>query len=201
LPGFRERILPGAFTRSLEAKQDTVCLWNHDTNKILGRVKAGTLRLAQDSRGLKYVVDLPNTQEARGFHESVSRGDVTGSSFGFQLANDDQDWDEAQDEEDRSYFVRRSIKNVTNLLDCSPVIYPAYGGTEVQARSTAVIPVELRSHVEALNRNVHRPARKHFIMPTPAECLQITLNAEARNKAEQQTVINRRRKLLNEILS
>ncbi len=45
--GFRERIMPGAFTRSLKEGADVKCLMNHDPNFLLGRTKSGTLQLAQ----------------------------------------------------------------------------------------------------------------------------------------------------------
>ena len=65
LPGFREVIKPGAFTRAIDEQHDCVCLFNHDQNNVLGRTTSGTLRLDQDSLGLHYVCDLPNTQAAR----------------------------------------------------------------------------------------------------------------------------------------
>jgi HK97 family phage prohead protease len=201
LPGFRERILPGAFKRAIDQQDDVVCLWNHDSNKLLGRTTAGTLRLAQDSRGLRYVCDLPNTAEARGFHESIRRGDVTGSSFAFQVEPGDQDWDEAQDEEDRSYFVRRSIKSVTKLFDVSPVVRPAYNGAEVTARSNAVIPAELRSAVDAKNaRHNYVKPRGLIFLPSVEECVQTTLRAEDRHRKATTDIVTRRKNLLNSLL-
>jgi uncharacterized protein len=202
LKGFRERILPGAFTRAIEQKDDTVCLWNHDESKVLGRTTSGTLRLAQDSRGLQYVCDLPDTIEGQSFHEAIRRGDVTGSSFSFTIAPEDESWDEAQDEESRSYYVRRSIKSVTHLYDCSPVLRPAYGdATDVIARSSvAVVPVELRSRVEELNQSRRLTYKKHFVMPTVEECRAITERA-AKRHANERVIVERQRSLVNDILN
>src|SRR5260370_528707 len=116
LPGFRESVLPGAFRSAIEGRQNVACLWNHDQNHILGRVEPGTLRIAEDSIGLRYVCDLPDTPEARVFHIAIKRGDVSGSSYAFKLAAGDVDWSDDYDSEERTYFARRSIKNVTNLL-------------------------------------------------------------------------------------
>ncbi len=48
---FVERIAPGAFTKALRG--DILALVNHDTGRVVGRTRSGTLRLAEDSHGLK----------------------------------------------------------------------------------------------------------------------------------------------------
>lgn len=141
LPGFRERILPGAFTRAIREKQDCVCLFNHDANHVLGRTSSGTLRLSQDSKGLYYACDLPNTQAARDLHESIRRGDVNGCSFAFTMVDNGQQWDN----DDVDGALLRSISDL-NLHDVSPVTYPCYAQTEVTARELELVGAELRSH-------------------------------------------------------
>jgi uncharacterized protein len=73
LGGFREHIASGAFKRILATKPDVVCLFNHSDSAVLGRTTAGTLRLSEDSRGLKFECDLPNTQAGRASFKSLSR--------------------------------------------------------------------------------------------------------------------------------
>ena len=48
-----------------------VMLINHDSNAVLGRTKSGTLKIAQDARGLKFRCELPDTQAARDIYESI----------------------------------------------------------------------------------------------------------------------------------
>jgi len=125
LGGFRERIQPGAFSEAIE-NDDVRALWNHDSNYVLGRNKAETLKLGEDEHGLHYEIDLPDTQWARDFAESVKRGDVSQSSFGFAVLTDD--WKKENGE-----VVRELIK--VQLFDVSPVTFPAYHATSVSARS------------------------------------------------------------------
>lgn len=123
---FRETILPGAFKRSLETPESDVrALWNHDTSFILGRAKAGTLRVFEDERGLGFELNLPDTQAGRDTAISVKRGDITGMSFGFAVR--DEEWD-------RSDGDLRKLKDI-ELYEISPVTFPAYADTTVAMRS------------------------------------------------------------------
>lgn len=126
LGGFRERIAPGAFAKSIQSA-DIRALWNHDANIVLGRNKSGTLRLTEDLAGLAYEVDAPDTQLVRDMVLApIARGDVNQCSFGFRTISDkwakvDGDW------------VRTLLE--VDLFDVSPVTYPAYPQTEVALRS------------------------------------------------------------------
>lgn len=121
LGGFIETVRNGAFGRALNEGQDVRALINHDSGLILGRTAAGTLKLAEDSTGLHYQVDAPDTSYARDLAESMKRGDVTQSSFTFRVRQDD--WQR----EGRGRL--RTLIDV-DLLDVSPVTYPAYEDTE-----------------------------------------------------------------------
>ncbi|MFE4355111.1 HK97 family phage prohead protease [Kitasatospora sp. NPDC056800] len=118
LGGFVETIAPGAFTRAIEEAHDVRALINHDASLIIGRTVAGTLRLSQDDTGLRYEVDLPDTTAGRDLAESLRRGDISQSSFGFRVL--DADWSLDTDGRDL-----RTIRDLA-LFDVSPVTYPAY---------------------------------------------------------------------------
>ena len=134
LGGFKERIAPGAFTRSLAEGADVKCLINHDPSQLLGRAKNGTLKLEQDSRGLKFRCILnPDSQAHRDLHAAIKRGDMDECSFAFTVVDDV--WDEAQDENGLRY-QRRTLRDL-NLMDVSAVTYPAYNATSVGARAVA----------------------------------------------------------------
>jgi uncharacterized protein len=136
---FREQIAPGAF-RDAVGRDDVRALFNHDANFVLGRSTSGTLRLVEDDRGLRYDVDVPETTWARDLMVSVSRGDVSQSSFAFEVT--EEEWDYGA----RGEMPLRTIKAV-RLYDVSPVTYPAYASTSVSARAAqraADVPAEWR---------------------------------------------------------
>ena len=95
LGGFRERVMPRAFADDLKSGPDVRALFNHDPNIILGRTKAKTLRLKEDSQGLHFDCDVPDTQAARDVMTSIARGDIDQCSFGFTVTN--QKWSDEQD--------------------------------------------------------------------------------------------------------
>jgi HK97 family phage prohead protease len=128
---FREVIEPGAFRSAIDRKDDVRALFNHDANLMLGRTTSGTVKLSEDEIGLRYEVDLPDTQFARDLWTLVQRGDVTQSSFAFSV--DTEEWREMNS---ASKLPLRVVKSV-HLYDVSPVTFPAYDETTVAARSQA----------------------------------------------------------------
>lgn len=124
--GGYEQIAPTAFNEALKAS-DVRALLNHNPTLVLGRQSAGTLRLHVDDQGLAFEVDLPDTSYARDLRELVARGDVTGASFGFVPGQDE--YRKAPDGKQV-----RTHTSVAQLLDVSPVTWPAYDGTNVALR-------------------------------------------------------------------
>jgi HK97 family phage prohead protease len=132
---FREMIAPGAFAETI--KGDVRALFDHDSGVVLGRTKAGTLRLSEDDKGLNVEIDLPDTQAARDLVASMERGDIDGMSFGFRVLR--QEWDESSD------VALRIIREV-ELFEVSVVTFPAYDDTEVALRSLDEARKARRAH-------------------------------------------------------
>jgi uncharacterized protein len=132
--GFTEQIAPGAFRRAIAQKQDVRCLFNHDSNKVLGRVGSGTLRLAEDEKGLGFRCQLDRNQQAhRDLHASVKRGDISDCSFAFSVPEGGDSFDDGTDETGQRCTVR-TLHDV-NLFDVSAVTNPAYPNTLLDARA------------------------------------------------------------------
>lgn len=128
LGGFRERIQPGAFTKTLQ-ESDVRALWQHDVNYVLGRRKNDTLKLWEDDAGLAFEILPPNTQWASDALVTLQRGDVDQMSFGFITIRDR--WEE---DEEEKLFIRTLVE--VELFDVSPVTFPAYPQTSAQVRAT-----------------------------------------------------------------
>jgi HK97 family phage prohead protease len=122
---FTESIAPGAFRHSLAG--DVVALADHDATRVLARTKSKTLRLAEDSKGLLFDLDLPATSVGNDVLALAERGDLGGMSFGFIPLDERWDGD------------HRELHSV-DLKEISVVsAWPAYDGTIVQARARPVL--------------------------------------------------------------
>jgi HK97 family phage prohead protease len=130
--GFWEQIAPAAFRDALAANSDVVCLFNHDSNYLLGRTASGTLRLREDAHGLWTNNDLPPTQLGRDLAVQVARGDIAGMSFSFSVAPGGETWSDLPDGSEL-----RTLTNM-NLYDVSPVVSPAYTNTTASVRAAEI---------------------------------------------------------------
>ena len=128
---FREQILPRAFAKTLADGADVRALIDHTPNLILGRTRAGTLRLHEDDVGLAFEVDLPDTSTARDIRELVARGDVSGASFAFRVVREQRQEPDSAAGETLPLFSVQECK----LYDVSVCTYPAYPETDVSANS------------------------------------------------------------------
>jgi len=186
--GFIEKIQPGAFKQALKTS-DARALFNHDPNFVLGRQSNDTLRVKEDKNGLWMEVDPPNTQMIRDLVlEPIKRGDIKEQSFGFTISKDS--WDNL-DGERKDEPAIRTIIEVSELFDVSPVTFPAYPDTTVALRSmekakestfkvadeSDILNINLMAYLEAKEPKESRTAAFTII-----ETLMPTLTDEQREK-------------------
>ena len=133
--GASESVAPGAFTNTLGGDIKALC--DHDTRLVLGRNKAGTLELREDSHGLWGRITInPNDSDAVNLYERVKRGDVDQCSFGFEIVKEDSEF-----RDDGSvHFTIREVR----LYEVSVVTFPAYSETSVSARKRDVAEIQKR---------------------------------------------------------
>jgi len=134
---FYEIIERGAFDEC--DFDDVLFSVNHDMRKIpLARSRRNngnsTMQLSLDAKGL-YVranLDIENNSEAKSLYSAVKRGDINGMSFIFYIKEDS--WEDL----DKDMPTRR-IKKIKKVREVSAVNYPAYSGTDINARDQAVL--------------------------------------------------------------
>lgn len=137
---FIERIAPGAFKRSLRSRNNIFLFNNHNSDQILASTRSGTLKLSEDSRGLRVEARLANTTVGRDVAELVRSGIVGGMSFGFSVPSGGDEWN--------TEGTERTLKSV-RLMEVSVTAMPAYESTNGTATVRGLDKLALRSGVDA----------------------------------------------------
>lgn len=157
---------------------DVALFVNHDASKIpLARTTSGTLSVSVDSIGLniRARLDVENNPDAKTLYSAVERGDLSGMSFAFIVADDDwQDLD--------SDMPTRRIKKIAQVYEVSACTYPAYETTDIQARAAKMhkgdMSMKSKSILEEAGRifqepncyrAVNSPYSLRAVMVRPAE--------------------------------
>ena len=127
-----EIIEPGALAEA--DISDVLLTVNHNLSDIpLARSRGGqpgeTMQLAVDNYNCRITaqLDVENNPQARALHSAVSRGDITGMSFMFNVKEDS--W-----ERENEVLVRH-VQKIDKIFDVSAVTIPAYPSTSISARS------------------------------------------------------------------
>ena len=160
--GMTESIAPGAFSGSLSG--DIRALINHDTTLVLGRTKAGTLELREDSRGLWGRVTLNQEDtDAMNLYARVKRGDVGGCSIGFNITKEE-------------HTVRADGGDhwtilAVDLHEVSVCTFPAYTETNISARCAdrEAVREEARRAAEQRKNNLLRRLKGNGAQNADAE--------------------------------
>lgn len=138
---FVEQIRPGAFQRTLSSRNNVKMYVNHDDTLVLASTRAGTLRLNEDSRGLRAEADLPDTTYARDLTVLLRRGDVDSMSFGFSVPRGGDEW---------SQDGQRRFLNEVRLHEVSVVSNPAYQETSATIRKAQLLAQRTQTDADAL---------------------------------------------------
>ena len=125
LSRFTESIAAGSSDDVLSSDPDVRGLSNHDSSRLLGRTSAGTMRLLQDAKGLRYEIDVADTVPSRDTVTSIKRGDTTGSSFAFNVKA--EKWKTVDGSQ------QRMITAIGELFDVGTVTFAAYPSSVAKA--------------------------------------------------------------------
>ncbi|OZI06597.1 hypothetical protein BWI93_19145 [Siphonobacter sp. BAB-5385] len=169
--GFYERIMPGA----LEGCDisEVLCKFNHDVNQLLGANYSKTLTWEEDEIGVKYTVELPDTELGRSIEVHVNRGDLRDSSFEFELRYNGTDITWLTEEKDGIEYEVRQINKLKKLWDLSPVTIGAYKGTGEEGLQIAkreyderINAREQRQKDESESQETQQVEEKPFVLST-----------------------------------
>lgn len=134
--GATESIARGALSGALNG--DVRALYNHNTDLVLGRTSAGTLRLQDTDAGVWGSITInKNDSEAMNAYARIQRGDITGASFGFDIV------DESTSIGDNGE-VHWTINKIDPLYEISPCVFPAYQATHITARGEELETIRKR---------------------------------------------------------
>jgi HK97 family phage prohead protease len=126
-----ETIEPGFFSSVLN--QDVLATVEHNTERLVGRTKSGTLKLKDTPQGLTTENVLPDTAAGNDLKILIERGDIRGMSFAFTVKKGGDQWrtDKA------TGSVTRTLKSggCQILHDVTYTSDPAYSDTTIAMRS------------------------------------------------------------------
>lgn len=128
---FTERIVPGAFKRSLKARNEIKMFVNHNMDMVLASTRAKTLKLTEDSKGLLAEASLPDTSYGRDLSVLMQRGDVHSMSFGFSVPKKGDRWSNDGAVRELLDIRLHEVSIVTG--------FPAYEATTAQVRSVEIL--------------------------------------------------------------
>ena len=152
--GFREKIRAGAFKNTI-TKNNIRALWNHNRDFVLGSMGNGSLKLSEDDKGLRFELDIADTQMGRDAFTSIGRRDVDGVSFSFSAVK--QEWDESNPAD-----VIRTLVEV-ECDEISPTAFPAYEETSVSTRTAKECYAEHRDALKIEQEQKETEIRSRLI--------------------------------------
>ena len=124
---FREKIAPGAFTKSIASKP-IIAFWSHQTSMPLGRTDEGTLIVREDATGVHSTIRPGDSSWEVDAVKQIRRRNVKHQSFGMRVLTDDWNVEDGMD-------IRTVLEG--ELIEVSPVALPAYPQTNISADISA----------------------------------------------------------------
>lgn len=127
---FYEEFVRGAFKRYLGQGRTPKLQFDHGTHALFGSLPIGSIdKLSETKRGLEVEATLFGSPLFEPLREAMATDAIDGMSIRFRAIRID-----VEDPDDPS---EPQIQRVTEaeLVELGPVVFPAYPGTEVDARS------------------------------------------------------------------
>jgi HK97 family phage prohead protease len=186
---FIERIMPGAFKRSLKARNEVKLFKNHNMDEVLASTRSKTLRLTEDSKGLLAEATLPDTTAGRDLAVLMKRGDVHAMSFGFSVPARGDSWSDDG--------MTRQLKEI-RLHEVSIVTgFPAYEATTASVRSLDILATRTNVDVDALADALTKLESGEKLPDSQADLLQEVVTKLRENTPSSDELLEIKRKQLD----
>jgi len=132
---FLERIMPGAFADTFDAKGDSIrVLYDHGRDPQIGNKPLGqVLALREDERGAAYEVSLFDTGYVNELLPALQAGQL-GASFRFRVVDEQWSTPSRSTTHNPERLEERSITRL-ELFEFGPVTFPAYASATAGLRS------------------------------------------------------------------
>lgn len=143
---FRERIVPGAFTRALARAKNVEFLYEHDKEKILADTKSGKLTLKENERGLFMEAKIVPTTWGKDAYALIKEGVIQNMSFGFRKLKDEMT-------KGANGIYERVVEEL-ELVEVTCTRNPAYVQSSIQARSLEIAEdIKIGKEINEMNKN------------------------------------------------
>ena len=186
---FIERIMPGAFKRSLKSRNEVKLFKNHNMDEVLASTRSKTLRLTEDSKGLLAEATLPDTTAGRDLAVLMKRGDVHAMSFGFSVPSKGDSWS--------NDGMTRELKEI-RLHEVSIVTgFPAYEATTASVRSLDILATRTNVDVDALADALTKLEAGDKLPDVQADLLQEVVTKLRENTPSADELLELKRKQLD----
>jgi HK97 family phage prohead protease len=186
---FIERIMPGAFKRSLKARNEVKLFKNHNMDEVLASTRSKTLRLSEDSKGLLAEATLPDTTAGRDLAVLMKRGDVHAMSFGFSVPARGDSWSDDG--------MTRQLKEI-RLHEVSIVTgFPAYEATTASVRSLDILASRTNVDADALADALNKLESGDKLPDIQADLLQEVVTKLRENTPSADELLELKRKQLD----
>jgi HK97 family phage prohead protease len=189
---FIERIMPGAFKRSLKARNEVKLFKNHNMDEVLASTRSKTLKLTEDSTGLLAEATLPDTTAGRDLAVLMKRGDVHAMSFGFSVPAKGDKWSTDGMTRELHQIRLHEVSIVTG--------FPAYEATTASVRSLDILASRTNVDADALADAMIKLEAGEKLADSQADLLQEVVTKLRGNEPNQDDLLELKRKQLDLLL-
>lgn len=179
---WKERVLPGVFTKALERAKKVDFLAEHDPKLILSSTRNDSLQLVEDDLGLYMEATISATSWGKDYYTLIADRIIQGMSFGMRVLKDKWYYEGKE--------LRRDIEEI-EIFEISAVKNPAYPVSTLESRGIDVeenvVPDEIEEERD-LDNNVTEITPQDFykVLLKIEEKLTVLLDKESEKVNQDQ---------------